>query len=176
MTKNIVARQSKKHKHENKGTIIRSDGWKGYVIGQVVNDTGYKDVSARTGFIHKPEEAIAFNISALEAMQAAGAVYVSVLDTDSGIRYKTTIAKYFEHGEKFCYGEKWGEQIKLTLPNFLQTIDLNYSPTDTVTPAYTEDGTTNTMPLVYKSHAVTGSQFTKGKPKQINMFNGGHYG
>lgn len=164
---------NKKRKHEIKGTVIRSDGWKGYVIGQVINDTGYKDVSARTGFIHRPEEAIAFTINALHAMQAAGAEYVEVLDTDNGIRYKTTIQNYFEHGEKFCYGAKWGEQIKLTLPNFLQSVDPEYASHTSMDAQeyFDSDGTheDNVKPLLYKSNAPKGATFTKGKPKQLDF-------
>lgn len=174
MDKNIVSHNSKKRKYEIKGTIIRSDGWKGHVIGQVIDCVGYKDVSARTGFIHRPEEAIAFTVNALHAMQAAGAVYVEILDTDSGIRYKTTISKYFEAGEKFNYGAKWGDQIKLALPNFLQTVDPEYvSHTDTVTPEYSDPNGTHdeVKPLNYKSHAPVGVKFTPA-PKQLRMFGG----
>jgi hypothetical protein len=166
MTKSIVKANGNKRKHKIVGTIIRSEGWKGHVIGQVIDRVGHKDVSGRTGFIHVPEEAIAFSIDALKFMQAAGAEYVDVLNTDNGIHYRTEIQNYFEHGEKFCYG-KWGEQLKLTLPNFTQSRDPEYMANTST------DGTQNeyeVKPLNYSSRATVGVVWNG--VKQLSLFGG----
>jgi hypothetical protein len=161
MTKNIVARNKRK-RHVILGTVIKVNG---RTVGQVIDGVFVKDVSSSKHFLHSPE-AIAYTIDTLHAAQRAGAEFVEVLDTDTGIRYRASIAKIWDMGKKFNYG--WGDQIYLTLQNWLQTVD----------PEYTAH--TDTMPLTYKSHAITGTHFTKtGKktPKQLRMFgNGGHYG
>jgi hypothetical protein len=167
MTKNIVSQKRNKRKHEILGEVIKVNG---RTIGQVIGDTGYKDVSRKKHFLHYPEEAIAFTIAALHAMQAAGAVYVDILDTDNGIRYKTTIQKYFEYGEKINLG--WGEQIKLTLPNFTQTRDPEFIESQTDSLAYSVASETNdVMPLYYKSNAPTG--VTVNGVKQPPLFGDG---
>jgi hypothetical protein len=164
MTNESVQQKNKKRKHKIIGELIKVNG---RVIGQVIGDTGYKDVSSKKHFLHYPEEAIAFTISALEAMRNAGAEFVEIFDTDTGRKYKTTITKYFEYGEKFNYG--FGDQIKLTLPNFLQTIDHEYisTSTDTDVPQYSE--ATETKPLYYKSHATVG--VVLNGVQQLSLFN-----
>ena len=127
-------------------------------------------MSARSAFIHYPEEAIAFTIDALKFIQAMGAAYVDIMDTDTGKHYKATVRKYFDEGVYFD-GGKWGEQLKLTLPNFLQTLDPEYSGhTDTDAGGYSEPTSTHDVkPLHYISNAPKGVTFTPGV-KQLDMF------
>lgn len=174
MNKNIVSRNGKRKHEIGQGEIaVHTFGRTGKVIGKISGDTGYKDVSAKTAFIHYPKEAIAYTIDALKFMQAMGAVYIDVLDEDSGIHYKTTVQKYFDEGEYFD-GGKWGEQLKLTLPNFMQTRDPNF--TDSVTPLYSEPTATDdeVKPLNVKSRATVGIRYKPGRqtPKQLSLFGG----
>lgn len=168
MTNKSIHPKSYKRNHEL-GILIKVGK---QTIGQVYNGVLEKDISSKKHFLHYPEEAIAFTITALHAAQAAGAVYVEVLDTDTGTRYKTTLSKYFDLGEKFNYG--WGEQIKLTLPNFTQTRgdnDPNSAQTQTPPPDYSDpSGTGDIMPLYYKSNAPTG--VTVNGVKQLGLFGG----
>ena len=147
----------------------------GRTIGQVIDRVGYKDVSGKKHFLHYPEEAIAFTIDALYAMQRAGAVFVDVLDTDKGIHYRTTIQNYFEHGERFNYG--WGDQIKLALPNFTQSRDPEYmGHTDSEPQAYSDSDMSDVKPLNYKSHATVGIVYNGVKVdsvKQLDLFGDG---
>ncbi len=165
--KNIVAKKSEKRKHKIVGTVIKVDG---RTVGQVIDGVFVKDVSSSKHFLRTPE-AIAYTIDTLHAAQRAGAEYCEVLDTDTGKKYRASIAKIWDMGKPFNYG--WGDQIYLTLSNWLQTLDPEYSPTtDTDAPAYSEDGTTNTIPLYYKSNAPKGVTFTPGT-KQLDLFEGG---
>ena len=168
--KNIVS-QSKKRKHKIESGEIRlcTFGRTGQLVGKISGDTAYKDVSASSAFLKYPERAIAHTMDALKFMQAMGAAYIDVLDEDTGIHYRTTVQKYFDEGVYFD-GGKWGEQLKLTLPNFLQTLDPEYISTDTDPQAYSEaDGTHEVKPLNYKSNAPKGVTFTKGI-KQLNLW------
>ena len=163
MTKRNISR-----KHKIVGTVIKVNG---RTVGQVYNGVFVKDVSSHKHFLHNPE-AIAYTIDTLHAAQRAGAEYCQVLDTDTGIIFKASIAKIFDMGKKFNYG--WGDQIYLTVQNWNQSIDPDYSdPTNTGTPPYTDPTNThNVKPLVYKSKATKGVVFTPGI-KQLNLFGGG---
>ncbi len=170
MTKNSVARQSKKRKYEIIGTPVHTS--RGAIIGQVVGDVFKKDI--KTAHILNKFNALASDISTLHEAESLGALYVEFTNTDDGIIYRSPIAKFWDCGKAIDFG--YGAQQMLSLSHFEHKRDPNHE-SQSDTPAYSEDGTTDTMPLVYKSHAVTGSQFTKGKPKQIRMFgNGGRYG
>lgn len=160
-------------KHKIVGTVIKVNG---RTVGQVIDGVFVKDVSSHKHFLHKPE-AIAYTIDTLHAAQRAGAEYCDVLDTDTGIHYRASIAKIWDMGKPFNYG--WGDQIYLTLQNWTQSRDpeitsqtvLEYSDANST---HDED---DIKPLNIKRHAPKGTKFTKGKPRQINMFgNGGHYG
>ena len=161
-TKQIITRKARKHKIV--GTVIKVNG---RTVGQVIDGVFVKDVSSSKHFLHTPE-AIAYTIDSLHAAQRAGAEYCEVLDTDTGIKYRASIAKIFDMGKKFNYG--WGDQIYLTLSNWLQTLDPEYISTDTDPQAYSEaDGTHEVKPLNYKSNAPKGVTFTKGI-KQLNLW------
>ena len=171
-TKQIITRKARKYKIEKGEIAVHTFGRTGQVVGKISGDTVYKDVSAESAFIHYPKEAIAWTIDALNFIQAMGAAYVDILDKDTGIHYKTTVQKYFDEGEYFD-GGKWGEQLKLTLPNFLQTLDPEYISTDMQGQEYTEPTDTGeAKPLHYKSNSPKGITFTK-RVKQLDLFGGG---
>lgn len=173
-----IARQSKKRKNQ-KYTIKAGEyelcvfGRMGQRVGKLSGDTAYKDVSASSAFLKYPYPAIAHTIAALEYMREMGVTYIDVLDKDSGIHYRTTVQKYFDEGEFFWGGERWGEQLKLALPKFTQTRDPEYTePTHTTPTAYSEPSSTdNVKPLEYKSRAPKGVNFTKGGG-QMSLFGG----
>jgi hypothetical protein len=168
MTKNSVTRQSKKHKYEITGTPVHTS--KGKIIGQVVGDVFEKDI--KTAHILSKFNALASDISTLHEAESLGAVYVEFTNTDDGITYRSPIAKFWDCGKPIDFG--YGSQQMLGLAHFEHRRDPNHE-SQSDSPAYSE--ATETMPLTYKSHAITGTQFTKGKSKQIRMFgNGGHYG
>jgi hypothetical protein len=147
-------------KHKIIGTVIKANG---RTVGQVYNGVFVKDVSSHKHFLHTPE-AIAYTVDTLHAAQRAGAEWCEVLDIDTGIRYRASIAKIFDMGKPFNYG--WGDQIFLTLQNWLQTVDPDYSdPTSTDAQAYSDTDSTRAevKPLKYKSNAPKGVTFTKGK-------------
>ena len=170
--KNIVSHKGSKRKYEITGTVIKVNG---RTVGQVKGDTFVKDVSSKKHFLHYPEEAIAYTIDTLHVAQRAGAEYVEVLDTDTGIRYRASIAKIWDMGKQFNYG--WGDQIYLTVSNWLQTMDPEYI-SQTVTPEYSDPTSTHdedVKPLHIKSRAVVGVTFKTGTktPKQMSLFGGG---
>jgi hypothetical protein len=171
--KNCTPKTSKTQKRKN---AIESGeyplgifGRTGQIVGKISGDTTHKDMSAKTAFLKFPYPAIAHTIAALEYMREMGAVYIDVLDTDSGKHYRTTVQKYFDEGEYFYAGEKWGEQLKLALPKLTQTRDPDYMPpTESIAPAYTE--ATETKPLTYKSRATVGVVWNG---KQMSLFGDG---
>ena len=170
MDKNIVS-QSKKRKYVILGTVIKVDG---RTVGQVHNGVFVKDVSSHKHFLHTPE-AIAYTIDTLHAAQRAGAEYCEVLDTDTGIRYRAPIAKIWDMGKEFNWG--WGDQIYLTLANWLQTVDPEFT-SHTDAQEYTGETSTHedeVKPLNIKSRAVVGVTFKTGTktPKQMSLFGGG---
>ena len=165
MTSTIITRKTRKHKIV--GTVIKVNG---RTVGQVIDGVFVKDVSSSKHFLHTPE-AIAYTIDTLHAAQRAGAEYCEVLDTDTGIKYRASIAKIWDMGKPFNYG--WGAQIYLTLSNWLQTLDPEYINTDTQAQEYTEPTDTGeAKPLHYKSNSPKGVTFTKGV-KQLDLFGGG---
>lgn len=157
-------------KHKIVGTVIRANG---RTVGQVINSVFVKDVSKRKHFLHTPE-AIAYSLDTLHAAEAAAAEFCEVLDTDSGIRYRAAIAKIWDMGKRFNYG--WGEQIYLTLNNWTQSRDPNFTTTDA--PFYENPNATNddedVKPLNIKSRAAVGIKYTKGTKtlKQMQLFGG----
>jgi len=165
MDNSNLTRNGKKRKHVIFGTVIKVNG---RTVGQVYNGVFVKDVSSRKHFLHNPE-AIAYTIDTLHAAQRAGAEYCQVLDTDTGIIFKASIAKIWGVGKMFNYG--WGDQIYLTVQNWNQTIDPDYSdPTDTGAGGYSEPTSTHDVkPLHYKSNAPKGVTFTPGV-KQLDLF------
>lgn len=170
--KNCTLKTSKKQKRNYAivGTPVHTE--RGKVIGQVIAGVFVKDITTR--HILDKFNAIASDICTLHEAESAGALYVEFTNTDDGVTYRVSISKFWEHGFYIDFG--FGKQQALNLSHFEHRRDPNHeSHTDTDAPAYSE--ATETKPLVYKSHAITGTQFTEGKPKQLRMFgNGGNYG
>lgn len=153
-----MTKRSLPRTHKIIGTVIKANG---RTVGQVYNGVFVKDVSSSKHFLHTPE-AIAFTIDTLHAAQRAGAEWCEVLDTDTGIKYRASIAKIFDMGKPFNYG--WGDQIFLTLQNWLQTVDPTIT-SQSETPEYSDTDSTHAEVklLKYKSNAPKGVTFTKGK-------------
>jgi len=166
MDKKNNNRKAGKRKHPIIGTVIKV---KGRTIGQVIADTFVKDITNRHMLTNPP--AIANDISALHDAERASAVYCEFTNTDTGIVYRAPIAKIWDMGKCINFG--WGEQIMLTLSNWTQTRDPEYTePTDTVPPAYSDPSDTGEiLPLKYRSRAPKGVNFTKGG--QMSFFPGG---
>lgn len=139
---------SSKRRHKIIGTVIKVNG---RTVGQVIGADYVKDFTNRHMLTTPP--AIASDIQALHDAQRAGAVYCVFTNTDTGIIYRAPIAKIWDMGKEFNFG--WGDQIMLTLSNWQQTRNPEYTdPTDTHTPEYTEpSGTHEVKPLHYVSHA-----------------------
>ena len=159
-----MTKRSLPRTHKIIGTVIKANG---RTVGQVYNGVFVKDVSSSKHFLHTPE-AIAFTIDTLHAAQRAGAEWCEVLDTDTGIKYRASIAKIFDMGKPFNYG--WGDQIFLTLQNWLQTVDPTIT-SQSETPEYSDTDSTRAevIPLAYKSNAPKGVTFTKGV-KQLPLW------
>jgi hypothetical protein len=166
MTKSILQANGKKRKHEILGTVIRVNG---RTVGQVINGVYVKDITNR--HMLKNPEAIANDIQALHDAERAGAAYCEFKNTDNGIIYRVSIAKIWDIGKPINFG--WGDQIMLTLQNWTQTRDPEYTAhTDTDAQAYGDsDGTHNVKPLHYVSHATKGAVYGKGG-KQLSLFGG----
>ena len=171
LQRNGNKRKNQKYTIEAGEIALRDFGRRGILVGKISGDTVHKDLSAKTGFLKFPYLAIAHTIEALEYMREMGAVYIDVLEKDSGIHYRTTVQKYFDEGEYFYGGVKYGEQLKLALPKFQQTRDPEYTePTDTDAQHYGDPSDTGeVMPLVYKSHAPVGVKYEPGI-KQMGLW------
>lgn len=168
--------QSKKRKNQ-KYTIEAGEyelcvfGRTGQRVGKLSGNTAYKDVSAETAFLKFPYPAIAHTIAALEYMRDMNITYIDVYDKDSGIHYRTTVQKYFDEGEYFFGGVRWGDQLKLALPKFTQTRDPEFAQSQTEPQEYSEPTETNAiMPLEYKSHATVG--IVRNGVQQLDLFKG----
>lgn len=155
---------SNKRKHKIVGIVIKVNG---RTVGQVIGENYVKDICNRHMLTNPP--AIANDIQALHDAQRAGAVYCEFTNTDTGIIYRAPIAKIWAAGWLMNLG--WGDQQALTLQNWTQTRDPEFTQTDT--PEYTEASGTHedVKPLHYVSHAPVGVTFTKGA-KQLNLFGG----
>lgn len=164
--------KTQKRKYAIVGTPIHAN--KGNVTCQVIGNVCTKDIISKW-ILDRPFPSIAIDVRSLHEIERAGGEYIEFTCTDNGIIYRSSVSKFWTLGKHINYV---GEQVALGLEHFEHLRDPNQSPaTDTDAPAYSE--ATETKPLVYKSHAVTGTHFTQGKqtPKQLRMFgNGGRYG
>lgn len=157
-------------KHKIVGTVIRVNG---RTVGQVIFDTFVKDITNRH-MLSNPE-AIANDIQALHDASSAGAVYCVFTNTDTGIIYRASIAKIWDMGKEFNWG--YGDQIYLTLANWLQTVDPEFT-SHTDAPEYSDPNSTHdedVKPLNIKSRAAVGVTWKKGTKtaKQMSFFGGG---
>lgn len=176
MDKNILS-QSKKRKHEILGTVIRANG---RIVGQVIDGVFVKDVSSSKHFLRTPE-AIAYSLDTLHAAEAAGAVWLDVLDTDTGTHYRASLAMMWDKGRNFDYG--FGSQRYLCLSFWAlardpqSTADFPQATSQTDAPVYEDPTATDdedVKPLNIKSRAARGVKYTKGTKtlKQMQLFGG----
>ncbi len=85
---------------------------RGRVVATLRGDTLYKPVHASRHFLRTPP-AIAFDAVILEAAERDGAVFVEVLDRDSGATYRAPMADLRAKGFPFDRGH--GKQVALPL-------------------------------------------------------------
>ena len=142
----------------------------GRTVGQVIGLDYVKDMTNRHMLANPP--AIANDIQVLHDAERAGAEYCTFTNTDTGIIYRASIAKIWDMGKRFNMG--WGDQIMLTLQNWTQERDPNY--TNTVTPEYSDPTAADdeVKPLNIRSKATVGIRYKPGKqtPKQLALFGG----
>jgi hypothetical protein len=157
-----------KRKHVIIGTPIHSS--KGKVIGQVIADTYVKDID--NGCILNKFQSIASDICSLHEAERAGGVYVEWTNTDTGVIYKTSIAKFWDLGKFINYVSP---QQMLGLSHFEHVRDPQIT-SHTEAPEYEDpNGTHDEKPLEYKSRAPVGVKYTKNPKrtmKQLHMFGG----
>ena len=164
MTRNIVRQKSKKRKHKIIGTPVHTS--RGKVIGQVIGDVFVKDMT--TAHILDKFNAIASDISTLHEAEHAGALYVEFTNTDDGVIFRASIAKFWDCGKFINFG--YGDQQMLGLVHFEHKRDPNHE-SQSDAPAYTEASTTDVKPLHYKSRATVGVVWNG--VKQLSLFKGG---
>lgn len=99
-----------------KGVPVRSAG--GRVVGRVVEGVLVKHVK---GSIHRLREPVAWacDVAVLEQAEAAGARDVVILDDETGIRYRASVAAMWEHGVRLERG--FGPQVALPLERWQRT-------------------------------------------------------
>jgi hypothetical protein len=100
----------KRQKNSSGIPIYRHDG--AAVIGQVIGDTFHKRVRSSTHMLRRPR-AWACDVDALDQAQAAGAVWVAILDQDTGRTYRAALADFYSRGVRVGRGH--GDQLALTL-------------------------------------------------------------
>lgn len=152
-----------KHKKQTNGIPMYS--CQGKHIGDVIGNEWRKNIR-NDGMLNVPP-AIANDVQALHHAIRAGAEFVVITNTQTGIIYRASIAKIFDKGWEFNRG--YGLQRGLMLSAWLQTRDPNFiqakqSCGQPETPASDE-----VKELKYTSRAATGIKFTKGV-KQLNLF------
>ena len=90
--------------------IYRHDG--AAVIGVVRGDTFYKRARSSEHMLQRPR-AWAADVDALDQAQAAGAVWVEVIDRDTGATYRAELADFYRRGVTVRRGH--GDQLALPL-------------------------------------------------------------
>lgn len=159
-----VRKASSKRRHKLTGTPIHNNN--GRRIGQVKNDVFVKDIISKW-ILQRPFPCIASDISALHEAERAGAVYVEFTNTETGIIYRASIAKFWTLGKYIDYV---GPQQALGLEHFEHRYDPSINQSQTEAQDYTEpSGTGDVMPLHYVSHAPVGVKYEPGI-KQMGLW------
>ena len=118
-TPRVAARGAKKennyHPHD---TTKFYDGF-GHVVGTLRGDTFYKSVYGSRHMLRKPQ-AWALDKQALEDAKRAGAVYVQIVDNETGTVYRAPVSHILEAG--FDLNRGYGSQIALPLAGWTRTI------------------------------------------------------
>ena len=160
-------KKSLSRKHKIVGTVLKVNG---RTVGQVIGLDYVKDMTNRHMLANPP--AIANDIQVLHDAERAGAEYCVFTNTQTGIIYRASITKIWDMGKPFNFG--WGDQIYLTLQNWTQTRNPNF--TDSVSPVYEDPTATDDeiKTLHIESKATVGVRFKAGKQtaKQLALFRG----
>lgn len=165
--RNSTSSKTQKRKHAIVGTPIHSS--KGKVIGQVIGNVYVKDMT--NAHILDKLASIASDIYSLHEAERAGAEYVEWTNTESGVIYRSSIAKFWSLGKPFNFG--FGDQQMLGLAHFEHIRASGETSTHTDAQTYGDsDGTHDEpKPLVYKSRATIGAVYGIGA-RQLSLFGG----
>jgi hypothetical protein len=131
-------------------------------IGDVIGNEWRKDIR-NDGMLNVPP-AIANDVQALHDAIRAGAEYFIARNTQTGMIYRASIAKFFDKGVPMNRG--YGNQIYLVLSDFLQSRDPDFIQAETPAPEATV--TDEVKELKYTSRAPTG--ITVNGVKQLDLF------
>jgi hypothetical protein len=164
MTRNIVS-HGRKRKYEILGTIIRV---KGRTVGQVIGAEYVKDIHNSHMLTNPP--AIANDVQALVDAERAGAIYCVFTNLDTGIIYKTSIAKIFERGRHVNFG--YGDQYALGLMHWTQSLDPEFTIQNEAHEYTDPTSAPDPKPLKYKSRATKGVVFNGVNITQLELFAG----
>jgi hypothetical protein len=96
-----------------KAIAIKTDA--GKVVGHVIGDIFYKKVSGTKHFLRSPP-GIAFDVSSIEAATKAGALFLNVMDGDTGCIYAASLATLGMKGIRLNRGH--GAQIALPMAHW----------------------------------------------------------
>ena len=114
-----AARGAKKqNNYQPHDTTKFYDGF-GHVVGTLRGDTFYKSVYGSRHMLRKPQ-AWALDKQALEDAKRAGAVYVQIVDNETGTVYRAPVSHILEAG--FDLNRGYGSQIALPLAGWTRTI------------------------------------------------------
>jgi hypothetical protein len=105
-----MARRKKQQNSSSGIPIYRHDGTA--VIGQVKGDTFHKRARSSKHMLKRPR-AWACDVDALDQAQAAGAVWVVILDQDTGRTYRAGLTDFYSRGVRVGRGH--GDQLALVL-------------------------------------------------------------
>lgn len=121
-----AARGAKKqNNYQPHDTTKFYDGF-GHVVGTLRGDTFYKSVYGSRHMLRKPQ-AWALDKQALEDAKRAGAVYVQIVDNETGVIYRAAVSHVLENG--FDLNRGYGSQIALPLAGWTRHTKSRSLPT-----------------------------------------------
>ena len=151
-----------KHKKQTNGIQMYSE--RGQRAGFVIGNEWRKSIV--TAWMLTTPPALAVDVKTLRDAIKAGAEWLVIHNTDSGIIYRASIEKFLAKGWEF--NRNFGLQRGMTLNQWLQERDPNDTH-HTEPPAYTEPTATDEVkPLKYKSRAAVGVVWNG--EKQLSLF------
>lgn len=149
-------------------------------IGEVTGGKFKKRIQFSRHALRTPP-ALALSVESLRQAEQFGAREIEITDLESGRVYSCTLEYFYQYSWQIQRGG-FEPQRALALERWAVTVT-EQSPrgvsTTSVQPAYGKPTATSdeaVKPYVYKSYAPVGVKFTKGKTRQIDMFDkGGRY-
>lgn len=114
-----------KDRLQSNNTTKFYDGF-GHVVGTLRGDTFYKSVYGSRHMLRKPQ-AWALDKQALEDAKRAGAVYVQIVDNETGVIYRAAVSHVLENG--FDLNRGYGSQIALPLAGWTRHTKSRSLPT-----------------------------------------------